>query len=62
MRQRLGVLALLAFGVLTSTGACSANSASEQRDDSPSRVDPVSNKIVITSQNVILWNGRPVTA
>jgi biopolymer transport protein ExbD len=24
-------------------------------------VDPVSNKIVITSQNVILWNGRPVT-
>lgn len=61
MRPRIGIFALAAFSIGISTVACTASSPAEQHDNSVSLVDPVSNKIGITSRNEILWNGRPVT-
>lgn len=61
MQVRSGILCFALLALVASSVACTANSNRDERDNTSTRVDPVINKIVITSRDEILWNGVPVS-
>lgn len=57
------MLVLLIMFIITipvQTHAVKLDLPQDSGDNTPPPVDPVKNKIVVTSQDAILWNGSPV--
>lgn len=58
------MLVLLIMFIITipiQTHAVKIDLPVDQVDQTPPPIDPVKNKVVITPQNQVLWNGSPVT-
>jgi len=58
------MLVLLIMFIITiplQTHAVKLDLPQDQPNQQPPPIDPVKNKIVITPQNQILWNGTPIT-
>jgi biopolymer transport protein ExbD len=58
------MLVLLIMFIITipvQTHAVKLDLPVDQPTDQPPPIDPVKNKVVVTAQNTILWNGTPVS-
>ncbi len=58
------MLVLLIMFIITipvATHSVNIDLPSAQAPTTPPPMDPVKNKLVLTTQNVILWNGSPIT-
>jgi biopolymer transport protein ExbD len=57
------MLVLLIMFIITipiQTHAVKLDLPQDQPNQQPPPIDPVKNKIVVTPQNVVLWNGQPI--
>jgi len=57
----LVLLIMLIFTLPPVTNSVNIDLPSPSQNDNPPPVDPVVNKVVLTVQNEILWNGTPIS-